>query len=566
VAATRRTVGRYEIAQEIGSGGMATVYVARQLDLDRWVALKELRSLGTMEPSFARRFLREARLAGSLSHPNIVTVHEYFEHDRVPYIAMEYLSRGSLRPYLGRRLALAQVGGVLEGLLGGLAHAERHEVVHRDIKPENLLVTPAGGIKIADFGIARATHALEAGSLLTKVGTTVGTPNYIAPEQAMGRQLGPSTDLYSVGVAAFEMLVGRTPFGDTEEPMGILLRQINEPVPRVIDLVPDVDPWISDWIGWLVSKAPGDRPQRAERAWDTLEEILIRVLGPRWRREASLLNPADAATPPRPARRDQHAGVPAGAVAAGWTGRRAAAAQFEPTIPPPRQADQPAPVGTTRRPPRIPRRLKFVSLVAMLLIAAGVGGKYHGAQNLTSSEASTQKQLSTTLGDESAQPTPASAAPQSVQSDSAQPTPGSVGPQSVQNESAQPTPAAGAPLSEQVAPARQLAATYDSSAAQVEQRARNGTLSSADTALAAAMRETAAAYRAAADAAARGDVDGYTAALTSATLGRNEVSSRLDAHSDTGGAPGTTTVPAPADTSCAGDSVSDDASDDSCDP
>src|SRR4051812_10712360 len=180
---------------------MATVYVARQLDLDRSVALKELRAFRTFEPSFAQRFLREARLAGSFSHPNIVTVYEYFEYDRVPYIAMEYLPRGSLRPFVGH-LTLAQTGGGLEGLLAGLAHAERRGVVHRDIKPENLLVTLEGGVKIADFGIAKATLSLESNSL-TAVGTTVGTPNYIAREQAMAGKLGPWTDLYSVGVTAF---------------------------------------------------------------------------------------------------------------------------------------------------------------------------------------------------------------------------------------------------------------------------------------------------------------------------------------------------------------------------
>src|SRR4051812_4998784 len=131
---------------------MASVYLARQPDLDRLVALKELRALRTLDPSAAQRFLREARLSGSFNHPSIVTVHDYFEQDGVPYIAMEYLARGSLRPFL-RGLALAQTGGVLESVLAGLAHAEARHVVHRDVKPENLLVTDEGGVKVADFGI-----------------------------------------------------------------------------------------------------------------------------------------------------------------------------------------------------------------------------------------------------------------------------------------------------------------------------------------------------------------------------------------------------------------------------
>ena len=119
-----RTVGRYSIVSELGRGGMAVVYLARQLDLDRNVALKELAAFhAASDPSFAQRFVRESRLAGSLVHPNVITVFDYFEHDGTPYIAMEYVERGSLRTYVGR-MTLAQIGGVLEGLLAGLGAAE----------------------------------------------------------------------------------------------------------------------------------------------------------------------------------------------------------------------------------------------------------------------------------------------------------------------------------------------------------------------------------------------------------------------------------------------------------
>src|ERR687887_251183 len=152
-----RTVGRYEILREIGRGGMAAVYLARQIDLDRQVALKELGAFHAADPAFAERFLRESRVAGSLSHPNIVTVHDYFEHEGTPYISMEYIERGSLRPWVSR-LSLPQMAGVLEGLLAGLTHAESRGIVHRDLKPENLMVTSQGAIKIADFGIAKALN------------------------------------------------------------------------------------------------------------------------------------------------------------------------------------------------------------------------------------------------------------------------------------------------------------------------------------------------------------------------------------------------------------------------
>ena len=150
-----RQIGRYEIDREIGRGGTAIVYLARQVDLGREVALKELSAFHAGDRLFAERFLREARLGGSLNHPNIVTVYDYFEHDAVPYIAMEYVARGSLRAY-DAPLSMAQSLGVLEGMLAGLSHAEARSIVHRDLKPENLMVADDGTIKIADFGIAKA--------------------------------------------------------------------------------------------------------------------------------------------------------------------------------------------------------------------------------------------------------------------------------------------------------------------------------------------------------------------------------------------------------------------------
>jgi serine/threonine protein kinase len=300
-----RVVGRYEILEELGRGGMATVYLARQTDLDRSVALKELSAFRQSDPSFVQRFLRESRLAGSLNHPNIVTVLDYFEEDGTPYIAMEYVDGGSLRPQIGH-MSLTQVAGVLEGMLAALDHAQRREVVHRDLKPENVMVTSDGRVKITDFGIAKATGTATAGSFRTATGMTVGTPNYMAPEQAMGRDIGPRTDLYSLGVMAFEMFVGQVPFHDTEEPVAVLMRQISDPIPSPRSLNPEVHPAISDWIERLLEKDPEERTRSAAEAGDELEEIVIGLVGPRWRRSARLLeasrrppdSPAGPATPP----------------------------------------------------------------------------------------------------------------------------------------------------------------------------------------------------------------------------------------------------------------------------
>jgi serine/threonine protein kinase len=287
-AQTPQIVGRYEILREIGRGGMAIVYVARQPDLDRQVALKELSRFHAGSAEYAHRFLRESRMAGSLNHPNIVTVYEYFEHATMPYIAMEYVPRGSMRPYM-KRLTLGQIAGALEGMLAGLAHAEAAGIVHRDLKPENIMVTGDGRVKITDFGIARATQ--RAGTqYMTATGMTVGTPTYMAPEQAMAGDIGPWSDLYSVGVLSYELVVGHVPFHDTEAPMVILMRHVNERIPSAVEVRPDVDPKLSEWIDSLLVKDPQRRVRHAVDAWEALEDIIVGLLGPLWRRDARLLD------------------------------------------------------------------------------------------------------------------------------------------------------------------------------------------------------------------------------------------------------------------------------------
>ena len=159
-----------------------------------------------------------------------MTVHDYLEFEGVPFISMEYMEHGSLRPLIGR-LSLPQVAYVLEGMLAGLAYAEQQGIVHRDLKPENVMVRADGQVKIADFGIAKAFNQASSTGFHTVTGTTVGTPAYMAPEQAMAKELGPFTDLYSTGIMAYELLVGQVPFSDTETPVAILLRHVNDPPP-----------------------------------------------------------------------------------------------------------------------------------------------------------------------------------------------------------------------------------------------------------------------------------------------------------------------------------------------
>jgi serine/threonine protein kinase len=288
--------GRYELLGEVGRGGMATVHLARQTDLDRLVALKELSALPTGDSAAAARFLREARFAGSLSHPSVVTVHDFFEEGGTPFIAMEYLPGGPLRRYQSS-LSDEQVSGVLLDVLAGLAHAARLGIVHRDLKPENLLVTAEGRVKIADFGIAKAVDRARGATRLTVTGTTIGTPDYIAPEQAMGQPTGPRSDLYSLGCIAFELLVGGPPFADADSSMAILLAHVNDSVPPVSSVDPAVDPRIADWVGRMTAKEPDDRPASAEDAAAELEETALEMLGPRWRRSAALVPQLDELDP-----------------------------------------------------------------------------------------------------------------------------------------------------------------------------------------------------------------------------------------------------------------------------
>ncbi len=299
--AARRRVGAYELHSVIARGGMAVVYRAYQPALERDVALKELATFPFDQSEFAERFLRESRMVGSLSNEHIVRVHDYFEHDDVPYIAMELMERGSLRSYISG-LTHPQFAGVLEGILAGLAHAHAHGIIHRDLKPENVLVNADGVVKIADFGIAKAYS--KAHPHLTATGTALGTPTYMAPEQATpGGELRPQTDLYATGLIAFEILLGRPPFlasGDAWA--AVLMQHVRDPVPVPYALDTTIDPALSDWILRMLAKDPRERPASAMDAWATLEDIIVRLDGPVWRRVARLGGAARRRWPSRSTR------------------------------------------------------------------------------------------------------------------------------------------------------------------------------------------------------------------------------------------------------------------------
>ena len=275
----------YDVIRELGRGGMAAVHLARQRDLQRLVALKELGGFQARDPATVERFLRESRLAGSLNHPNIVTVYEAFEDHGTPYIAMELVEGGSLRPLIGD-LSLPRVARVLEGVLAAVDFAGKSGIVHRDIKPENTLITKDGRVKVADFGIAKAA-ASSGQQGLTSEGMTVGTPEYMSPEQALGKDVTPQSDLYSIGCMTYEMLTGRLPFtGETQG--ALLVKQVSVAVPDVRDVDPMIPESIATWVETMTAKDPDDRYADAGAAWEAFEEAVLEFIGPLWRRDATL--------------------------------------------------------------------------------------------------------------------------------------------------------------------------------------------------------------------------------------------------------------------------------------
>jgi len=255
--------GRYHIVERIASGGMGEVFRAYDTVLAREVAIKVLHRSLSGDPGFVDRFRREARAAAGLSHPNIVAVHDWGAVDGVYFMVMEYVRGRSLRDVLNAEglLAPSQAADVLMQVLAALEHAHRQGIVHRDVKPENVMVTREGIVKVADFGLARA----YADSRVTQAGTVSGTVQYLAPEQLQGEPADPRTDLYAVGVLAFELLTGRVPFtGETS--MAIAYKHVRDRVPRPSAVNPAVPKGLDGWVSSMTEKARELRPESAVEA------------------------------------------------------------------------------------------------------------------------------------------------------------------------------------------------------------------------------------------------------------------------------------------------------------
>jgi eukaryotic-like serine/threonine-protein kinase len=260
--------GRYHVVDRIAAGGMGEVFRARDAVLDREVAIKVLHRQLAGDVGFVERFRREARAAASLSHPNIVAVHDWGAVDGIYYMVMEFVRGQSARDVLNAEgvLAPAQAADVLLQTLSALDHAHSQGIVHRDIKPENVMLTRDGVVKVADFGLARA----YADAQITEAGTVTGTVQYLSPEQLEGEPADPRTDLYALGIVGYELLTGRLPF-QGETPMAIAYKHIHGRVPAPSARNPAVPKGLDGWVASMTEKQRELRPESAAEARRDLE-------------------------------------------------------------------------------------------------------------------------------------------------------------------------------------------------------------------------------------------------------------------------------------------------------
>ena len=265
-------VGPYRIVEQLGQGGMATVYKAYHAALDRYVALKVLHPAFTEDDTFLARFQREARLVAKLDHPNIVPIFDYAEHDGRPYLVMKFIEGETLKARMAiNPLSSSDTARIVDAVGAALTYAHQRGILHRDIKPSNILLANDGSIYLADFGLARIAASGES-TLSTDM--VMGTPQYISPEQAMGKkELDEGTDIYSFGVTLYEMVVGKVPF-NADTPFSIIHDHIYTPLPMPRQINPLVSPEVERVLLKALAKERSDRYQDVhalvdafQRAW-----------------------------------------------------------------------------------------------------------------------------------------------------------------------------------------------------------------------------------------------------------------------------------------------------------
>jgi serine/threonine-protein kinase len=254
---------RYQLLEQLGKGGMAVVYRARDLMLERLVAVKVLRDDYSRDPAFLDRLYQEAKAAANLSHPNIVTVHDFGLDNRQLFIVMEYVPGAELKTLIKQRGRFSPDEAIplLIQACAGIGYAHRAGLVHCDVKPQNMLITPDMRLKVADFGIARVLSAIHQQE---RSDVVWGSPQYFSPEQASGATPSPASDVYSLGVIMYEMLTGSLPFHASTAAELARLHREAEPVP-VSEIIPDVSPMIEQILTKVLAKQPSQRYRTADQ-------------------------------------------------------------------------------------------------------------------------------------------------------------------------------------------------------------------------------------------------------------------------------------------------------------
>lgn len=271
IAKGQKINDRYQIVRTIGEGGMANVYLAHDLILDRDVAVKVLRGDLANDEKFVRRFQREAISSSSLTHPNIVGMYDVGEDDGNYFIVMEYIEGKTLKSLIKRRgaLTLSEVIDIMLQLTSAISCAHDSYIIHRDIKPQNVLILDDGTVKITDFGIAMALNSNE----LTQTNSVMGSVHYLPPEQANGTGSTIKSDIYSLGILMYELLTGKVPFkGDNA--VEIAIKQMKDPVPSVCELNPEIPQSIENVILKACAKNPKNRYENVREMHDDLETAL----------------------------------------------------------------------------------------------------------------------------------------------------------------------------------------------------------------------------------------------------------------------------------------------------
>jgi serine/threonine-protein kinase len=284
--AVARQIGKYRIKGELGRGGMGTVYLAEQLGLGREVAIKELIPSAVADPTALARFMQEAQVMARTSHPNLVQVHDLEQIGEANYIVLEFVRGKSLRERVNQgAIPLPQTFAVMHGVLQALDYAHKRAIVHRDMKPENVLLSDEGAVKVADFGIARLTDDSGAGLTATKTGTTVGTPQYMSPEQVASSKVDGRSDLYSAGIMFYELVVGQPPFtaSDSDGPFTLMAKHVQAPPKPPSVHKPGLDLRLEEVILKSLSKRPEERYQTGLEFDDAMSKVADRLC-PGWQK------------------------------------------------------------------------------------------------------------------------------------------------------------------------------------------------------------------------------------------------------------------------------------------